>query len=261
MFNELSHPVFLFVGLLCFAVLLIGIRVQHGSILRPVREKLLYRLILASIAGWLGAWFILPFDIFGFPEKALGFIVPGAFFGVLVMLPMLEHLVERPLRVAVLAWAATAAHVAIWVTGSSAFLVLSEYDPLQHVEWAFLMIVGASAGVPFGVIVFVAMFRILNLRFDWPVWIIAILISAICGTIYVGVVIDDWLGWVRNLEYFNFANSPIFLAYILWYAATAVVFDLGKPQLQSSIKIYDFVLLGGLVLITILEVLWFSPIF
>lgn len=239
MVNELSHPVFLFVGLLCFAVLLVGIRVQHGSIFRPIREKLLYRLLLASIAGWLGAWF--------FSQETLGLFMPGTLFGVLVMLPMLGHPQRHPLRVAVLVWAATIAHVAIWVTGVSLYGVMSGYEP---------MILGAPAGVAFGVIVFVAMSRILNLRFDRPVWIIAIIISAICGTIYAGVMIDDWLGWVRNLEYFNFEESPIFPAYILWYAATAAVFDLGKPQPQSPIRNYDFGLLVGLVLLTI----WFTSV-
>ena len=253
-------PSFLHVGLLCLAVFLVSIRIQHGSIFHPIREKLLYRLILASIAGWLGAWFILPFGFFAVPEKALGFIVPGAFFGVLVMLPMLENPEKHPLRVAVLAWAATVAHVAIWVTGSLIYVVLGEYDPLQHVEWAFFMILGTSVGVVFGVIVCVAMSRILNLRFDRGGWFIAIIISAVCGTIYVGGVFG-WPEWVGNLRHFTFSDSPMFFAYILWYAATAAVFDLGKPQPQSSIKIYDFGLLGGLVLITILEVLGFALIF
>lgn len=252
-------PVFLYVGLLSLAVLLVGIRIQHSSIFRPIREKLLYRLLLASIAGWLGAWFFLP-NSWGIPDKTLSLFVPGALFGVLVMLPMLAHPERHPLRVALLAWAATVAHVAIWVTGSLIYVVLGEYDPLQHVEWAFFMILGTSVGVVFGVIVCVAMSRILNLRFDRGGWFIAIIISAVCGTIYVGGVFG-WPEWVGNLRHFTFSDSPMFFAYILWYAATAAVFDLGKPQPQSSIKIYDFGLLGGLVLITILEVLGFALIF
>ena len=250
-------PVFLYLGLLCLAVLLVGIRIQHGSIFRPIRKKLLYRLILASIAGWLGAWFILPLGLFSVPEKALGFFVPGTLFGVLVMLPMLDHPHRHLFRVAVLAWAATIAHVAIWVTGFLVYGVLGEYDPLQLAEWIFLMILGASVGVVFGVIVFVAMSRTLNLRFDRRGWFIAIIISAVGGTIYVGALFN-WPEWVGNLEHFTFSDSPMFFAYIFWYAATAAVFDLGKPQTRSSTKIYDFGLLGGLVLITILEVLWLN---
>ena len=246
-------PSFLFVGLLCLAVLLVGIRIQHGSIFRPIREKLLYRLLLASIAGWLGAWFFLP-NSWGIPDKTLSLFVPGALFGVLVMLPMLDHPERHPLRVALLAWAATVAHAAIWVTGSLVFGVLSEYDPLH--DWAFLMILGASVGVVFGMIVYVAMSHILNLRFDRRGWFIAIIISVVCGTIYVGGVFG-WPEWVKNFESFTFSDFLMFFAYILWYAATAVIVDLGKPQPQSSITKYDFGLLGGLVLLTIFEFFYF----
>jgi hypothetical protein len=241
-------------------VLSVGIRIRHGSIFRPIREKLLYRLMLASIAGWLSAWFILPLGFFGVPVKTLGFIMPGTFFGVLVMLSMLEHPEKHPLRGVVLVWAATVAHVAIWVTGFSVYSV-TLIDALQDVEWAyFLMILGSSVGVIFGVIVFIAMSRIFNLRFDRRGWFIAIFISAVGGTIYVGALFG-WPEWVRNLERFTFSDSPMFFAYILWYVATAAVFDLGKPQPQSSMKVYDLRFLGGLVLITILAVLMLTQVF
>lgn len=253
------NPSFLYVGLLCLAILLVGTRVHHGSIFRPIREKLLYRLLLASIAGWLGAWVLLPFGWVPVPEKALSFFVPGTLFGVLVMLPVLNHLERHLLQAAGLVWAATVAHAAIWSTGLLVYGVvvdagvLDAFDLPRHIEDIILpMVLGIPMGVVFGVIVFVAMSRILNLRFDRRGWFIAIIISAVCGAIYVGTLFD-WPEWTESLESFTFSDSPMFFAYILWYAATAAVFDLGKPQPHSPITKYDLGLLGGLVLLTI----WF----
>lgn len=246
MLDEHLHPAFLYLGLLSLAVLLVGIRIQHGSIFRPIRENLLYRLFLATIAGWVGAC-VLWFSVL----EPLGIFVPGLLFGVLVMLPMLDHPERHPFRVVVLAWAAMIAHAAIWFTGIL-LIDMVGYEPIK---------VGAPAGVVFGVIVFLAISRILNLRFNRPVWFIAILISMICGTIYAGIILEDWFGWVSNFKYFNLEDSPIFFIYILWYAATAAVFHLGKPYPRSPITKYDFSLLGGLVLITILEVLWLNEFF
>jgi len=89
--------------------------------------------------------------------------------------------------------------------------------------------------------------------------IIAIIISAVCGMIYVDAVLGG-LEWVENLESLTFSKSPMFFAYILWYAATAAAFNLGKPQPQSPITKYDIVLLGGFPLLTILE-LFFAGLF
>jgi len=245
--------------LLCLAILLVGIHVHHGSIFRPIREKLLYRLLLASIAGWLGAWFLLPLGMLSVPNKTLGFFVPGTLFGVLVMLPMLDHPEKHPLRATVLVWAATLAHAAIWITGFSVFYVVDAYDLPLEPDIVGHMVLGIPVGVVFGVIVFVAMSRILNLRFDRRGWFIAIIISAVCGMIYVDAVLGG-LEWVENLESLTFSKSPMFFAYILWYAATAAVFNLGKPQPQSPITKYDIVLLGGFPLLTILE-LFFAGLF
>jgi len=164
------------------------------------------------------------------------------------MLPMLDYPERHPLRATVLVWAATVAHAAIWVVGVSVYFALDAYGLLRHIEDIILsMVLGIPMGVVFGVIVFVAMSRILNLHFDRRGWFIVIIISAVCGTIYLGAPFN-WL--------INVSQSYMFFSYILWYAATAAVFNLGKPQPQSSITKCDIVLLGGLVLLTILELFW-----
>lgn len=250
-------PSLLYLGLLCLAVLLLGIHIQHGSILRPIRQKLLYRLLLASIAGWLGTWFLLPFGWFSIPDKTSSFFVPGTILGVLVMLPMLDHPERHLLRAAVLVWAATVAHAAIWFTGFSVFDVLETYDllpPAPDSDISVWIIFGVPVGVVYGAIVYVAMSRVLNLQFDGRGWFIAMIISMVCGTLYVGIWSDYpsnlWNEWKEVLESATFSDSPMFFAYILWYAATAAVFDLGRQQPQSPVTKYDVGLLGGLVLTT-----------
>ena len=241
-----------------------GIRTRHGGILRPIRERLLYRLLLASIAGWLGAWFLLPFSWLPVPETR-GFFVPGAIFGVVVMVTMLDDPVRHPLRAATLVWAATIAHAALWVTGFTVYGVLEVLENLEVLDaylpqmslpqWIGSVIWGGPPGVVFGLIVSIAMSRILNLQFGRSIWFLIVIISGASGSIYVSTLLDDW----SNLEGLMFNEAPIFFAYIIWYVATSAVFNLGKTQPVTSMTKLDFILFGVLVLLTTyvgLELLW-----
>jgi len=67
---------------------------------------------------------------------------------------------------------------------------------------------------------------------------------------YASAVTADWPEWVGDLEYFTFDGSPVFFVYVLWYAATAAVFNLGKARALAPVTKLDFVFVGGLILIT-----------
>ena len=129
MFTESFSRVAQYAGLTFLSILLVGIRIRHGSILRPIRERLSYRLLLAAVAGWLAALFLHPFGTWGpFPEYFRDFFIPGTIFGVLVIVAMLDDPVRHLLRVAILVWAATIAHAAIWFTGLSVMDVWDTYE-------------------------------------------------------------------------------------------------------------------------------------
>jgi hypothetical protein len=227
----------------------VGIRARHGGIFRPIRERLLYRLLLAAVAGWLSAWFLLPFHLFPIPEVR-GFFVPGTIFGVLVMVSMLDDSARHFVRAALLVWAATIAHAAIWVTGFAIYDVADTYGQQWNHEARILLLLWAPPGVVFGIIVTAAMSRILNLRFGRAIWFSNVVISGACGIIYVFAVTADWPAWVETLEVLTFDDSPVFFTYVLWYAATAAVFNLGKAQPLAPVTKLDFVFAGGLILIT-----------
>lgn len=242
----ISHnPVQLIAGLAFLTTFLVGVRLRHRSVARPIRLRLTHRLLLASIAGWLAAWFLLPFGFFRIPETG-GFFIPGTFFGFMVMVPMLNHPIRRLFRAAILVWAATIAHAAIWFTGFTIFGVADTYGD------EFWLLIYVVPGLVFGAIVSVAMSRILNLRFERSIWFSIAIISVACGSAYVFAVLGEWPYWIESIEYLTFDDVPVFLIYVLWYVVSAAVFNLGKPQPAAPVTNTDFVLLGGLVLGTVL---------
>lgn len=257
---ELPRPVALSVGLMLLGALLAGLHFRHGNILAVIRQKLTYRLMLASIAGWLSAWFLLPFAFFPIPETR-GFFVPGAIFGVLVMAPMLDHLRRHPLRAAILIWAAIVAYAMMWFAGMVIIEVIEtcgalfderDWSPKFSEEAILLPILGGVAGIVFGMTVSVAMSRVLNLHIARIHWLLIVILSGAFGTAYASVVTEFGPEWLKILEGYTFDDSPVFLTHILWYMALGAVFDRGGQQPLSPVAITDYVLLGVLMLLSTL---------
>ena len=260
---ELPRSVVLSTGLILLGAFLAGVYFRHASVLGPTRQTLTYRLALASIAGWLSAWFLLPFSFLPIPETR-GFFVPGALFGLLVMVPMLEDPVRHWFRATILVWAAAVAYAAMWLAAMVNIEVVEAYWPklLDGTYWSPMfseeainvLILGGPAGIVFGIIASVPMSRVLVLRLKRAHWLLIIILSGACGTIYAGAVTDSWPEWIDSLERYTFADSFIFLAHILWYVLLGAVFSLGKSRPLAPTGHVDHALLGSLALLTILVV-------
>ena len=258
---NLPRSVALFISLILLATLVVGIYIRHGGILRPLRRKLVYRLTLACIAGWLSASFISPFPVLPVPETS-GFFIPGTIFGALVMAPLSNDPRRHPFRVAILVWAATVAYATVWLFGMFVIEVWEKYFPQMASDLAegpdFLAgavlssIVGGPPGITFGVIVGTAMSLALGLRFERSCWLLILIISAICGTIYAGIVLGVWREWVEPVEIHTFRDSAVFLVHIIWYMGLGTAFNLRKPQLLPPSASINHVLLACLCLLTIL---------
>jgi hypothetical protein len=241
--------------------LLASLHFRHGAILDPVRRTLAYRLMLASIAGWLGAWFLLPFSFLPIPATH-GFFVPGAIFGVLVMVPMLDAPGRHPLRAATLVWAATVAYAMMWFAGMVIIEVLDTYasqlfgerdwSPLFSEDAILLSLLGGPAGIVFGVIVSLAMSRVLNLHLARIHWFLIAILSGICGTAYAGVVTEFWPEWLDALDRHTFDGFPVFLTHIFWYILLGAIFDRGRQQTMTPTVNTDYGLLGALILLSLL---------
>jgi hypothetical protein len=258
---ELPRPVALSAALILLSVWLAGLHFRHGSILDSIRHTLTYRLILASIAGWLSAWFLLPFSFFPIPETR-GYFIPGAIFGALVMAPMLDDPRRHRLRAAILVWAATVAYAMMWFAGMVIIEIIEAYgpqlfnehdgSPLLGEEAFVVSILGGTTGILFGVIVSVAMSWVLNLHFARIHWFVIIIPSAIYGTAYTAAVTEFWPEWLQILDRHAFAGSSIFLTHVLWYVTLGAVFNRGSREPLKAIAMADYVLLGGLILLSAL---------
>jgi hypothetical protein len=263
---ELTVPVFprwlsLSLALVALLLLLLVVRLRYGSILQPIRQKLTLRVLLASISGWLGAWFILPFSFFPIPE-AHGFFVPGALFGALVMVPALGSSAKEPVQGVLYIWAATVAYAMMWLTG---MLVPEMFEPaVSHLfgtsdeiavayEGTFYAtLIGMPAGIVFSGVVGAAIFLGPGYRLNARRWFLLIALGAICGALYAGVVIDAWPEWSEALEHYTFEDSPIYLVQVLWYASFGVFLNECRHETAPPNHQANFLLISFLVLLTIL---------
>jgi len=219
------------------------------NMLPPLKEHLAYRLVLAGVAGCLAAWVYLPEGFFQGPHDILGWYLPGTVFGLLVLLPLLKDPVRHWFRSAILLCAATVAHLAMWTTGFSMFYVL---DGLQLVEsdTGLTVVLGGSSGLVFGVIVALATTRTLDIRFVWYNWIAVALLSGLGGSIFAGIIMNQW-EFLRDILHISvISRFDVYVAYMILYLVYAMVFTIGKQQPLAKPKRVDMVLLGGLVLLT-----------
>ena len=252
------------IGLITLSLFLVAVRFRDGSIVRPIRERRLYRVVLALISGWLSAWFLLPFDfIFPIPETR-GFFVPGAIFGALVAAPVLNSPARRPLLVALMVWIGAVAYALIWLSGMLAVELISRFisqiganleDLSEGVEGSIeAVLVGALPGMVFGILVNLGLSNASGRRSDWRTWLSIVAISGICGVALASVVLDVWSESFDLVERYTFEDSPIFLVHALWYAVFALTVDrYSQRSIRGNASVSPW-FLGTLLSLTILVV-------
>lgn len=189
----------------------------------------------------------------------LGWYVPGTVFGLLVLVPLVEHPLRYWRRSAILLIAATIAHQAMWTTGFSMLQVL---DQLQLVvsERGLVVVLGAPSGVVFGVIATLATARTLAIRFSWHSWVVIALLSGLGGTFFAGTILYQWEFFGDVLSASGARALNVCLAYTGLFLIYAIIFALGKQQTPRQPTGVDRVLLGALVLLAPLLWTWLAAI-
>lgn len=250
-------PLVLIAVLVCLAAQLVYLRVRFGSILVPLKERLGFRLLMAAIAGCLAAWLYLPEGFFPGPQNTLGLFLPGTAFGLLVLIPLLDNPAQNWIRSAILLWIATVGHAAVWVTGLYTLLLLEDahfpawdwldsngYNDLQ------LMLLGIPALVVFGLFIAIGVPRVLRLRLSRSAWISILAVSSACGILYADAVTS---GFLRQLVFNTWPaldDLPVYVAYVVWYTATAAVLARRKLNSATLSTRVDVALLAGLAFLT-----------
>lgn len=222
-------------------------------------EHLAYRLGLTGVAGWLAAWAYLPEGVFSGPHDTISFYLPGTVFGLLVLVPLLEDPARHWVRSAILLCTATLAHWALWATGFAMYGVLENVQLEESIlETGAIIVLGGPAGLVFGLMVTLAAARTMNIQFEWYNWIAVALLSCLSGTLYAGILLDQWK-FLEDMLFISVINDfNVHVAYMVSYLVYAMVFTLGKQRPLAKPTKLDMILVGGLVLLTSLSVAWFS---
>lgn len=260
---DLPRPVALLLGAAFLFSLLAFIKLRHGQLLDPIRQRSIYRLLLAAVAGWFSAWFLLPFSFLPVPESR-GFFVPGMLFGALVILPALESPQKHPARAAIAVWVGAVGYAVIWFLGMVIVEVLDNLAPSFPSDpdegsgvidyLSAPVIIGVPPFLVFGAIIGLAACRLRGARLTRNGWISVLALSAICGTAYAGVVLSVWDAWIDAFERFTFDNAAIFLVHIAWYAVFATIIDLKGAESTPPMTRADKVYLSTLAVLTVLVV-------
>lgn len=223
-------------------VLLILPVLRRNNVTQALRDRSRRMLLLAGLAGWMSAWvYVATDDWFGVPSMT-GLFIPGAIFAALVLVPLVVNPRAHPFRVLVLIAAGATAHYAMWFVGVYLFDSLLNV-PESAIQWIVMSgIPGSPAVIAFSLVVSLAIWRAGPVRLTSRFCLAVIPVSWLCGWLYQLAVLDLWEEWLD-------VESPsrdidVYLAYILWYGASAATLRLVKPAGIRAVNKADLIVLA-----------------
>ena len=215
------------------------------------------RLALAAISGWLAAWVLLPEDWLPHPQDIFAWYLPGTLFGLFVLVPLIDNPIRHWARSMFLLLVASYSHWAMWFVGLTAeeyadYLDLHGYA--TH-ETAYL-IIGALAGIVFGLINSVAVARVARIRFARSSWGAICLVSCMGGALFAAVLLRLFGLIEPSQANFVVESLNVYLAYVVFFLPFAAILGLGERRAIGKVERTDLVLFVVFMLLMLLSTIW-----